>query len=66
MTRSPLPNPSPPLAFPPACSLLTSFTFLKLAAKFFSGIEGARKHMGILYGLGVDGESALKGYVDGA
>jgi hypothetical protein len=36
-------------------SLLTSLTFLKLAKKFFSGVEGASKHMGVLYGLGVDG-----------
>jgi len=45
-------------------SLLTSFTFIKLANKFFSGMEGASKHMGILYGLGVDGEGALKGQAD--
>lgn len=36
-------------------SLLTSFTFLKLADKFFQGVQGASKHMGVLYGLGVDG-----------
>ncbi|KAF8056234.1 CAF1-7 [Scenedesmus sp. PABB004] len=36
-------------------SLLTSLTFIKLAQKFFSGVEGASKHMGVLYGLGVDG-----------
>ena len=36
-------------------SLLTSLTFLKLARKFFAGVEGASKHMGVLYGLGVDG-----------
>ena len=42
-------------------SLLTSFAFIKLAAKFFQGIEGASRHMGILYGLGVDGEGTLKG-----
>lgn len=36
-------------------SLLTSLTFIKLAKKFFSGVEGASKHMGVLYGLGVDG-----------
>ena len=36
-------------------SLLTSFAFIKLANKFFQGIDGASKHMGILYGLGVDG-----------
>ena len=39
-------------------SLLTSLTFLKLARSFFSGIEGAAKHMGVLYGLGVDGNDA--------
>lgn len=42
-------------------SLLTSFTFIKLASKFFQGIDGATRHMGILYGLGVDGEGTLKG-----
>lgn len=36
-------------------SLLTSLTFIKLAQKFFAGVEGASKHMGVLYGLGVDG-----------
>lgn len=36
-------------------SLLTSFTFIKLADRFFQGIEGAAKHMGVLFGLGVDG-----------
>lgn len=39
------------------CSLLTSFTFTKLAQNHFSGLEGASKHKGILYGLGVDGET---------
>lgn len=43
-------------------SLLTSFTFIKLATKFFSGVDGASKHMGILYGLGSDGDGTLKGY----
>lgn len=41
-------------------SLLTSLTFLKLARKFFSGVEGASKHMGILYGLGVDGNNEFR------
>lgn len=36
-------------------SLLTSFAFIKLANKFFSGVEGASKHLGVLYGLGADG-----------
>ncbi|WIA22228.1 hypothetical protein OEZ86_008637 [Tetradesmus obliquus] len=36
-------------------SLLTSLTFIRLADRFFSGVEGAAKHMGVLYGLGVDG-----------
>lgn len=36
-------------------SLLTSLTFIKLAQQFFAGVEGASKHMGVLYGLGVDG-----------
>lgn len=36
-------------------SLLTSFTFLKLAKRYFSGVDGASKHMGVLYGLGQDG-----------
>ncbi|KAF5829703.1 CCR4-associated factor [Dunaliella salina] len=35
-------------------SLLTSFTFIKLANKFFQGVTGAEKHCGILYGLGLD------------
>jgi CCR4-NOT transcription complex subunit 7/8 len=35
-------------------SLLTSTTFMKLASRFFTGINGASKHMGILYGLGTD------------
>lgn len=35
-------------------SLLTSFTFIKLSDKYFSGITGVSKHRGILYGLGVD------------
>jgi CCR4-NOT transcription complex subunit 7/8 len=34
-------------------SLLTSFTFIKLANKFFQGVNGAARHCGILYGLGV-------------
>mmetsp|Transcript_4874 Transcript_4874/g.11932 ORF Transcript_4874/g.11932 Transcript_4874/m.11932 type:complete len:294 (-) Transcript_4874:624-1505(-) len=38
-------------------SLLTSFTFIKLANKFFQGVEGASRHCGILYGLGVDGNN---------
>ncbi|KAG1667572.1 hypothetical protein FOA52_014653 [Chlamydomonas sp. UWO 241] len=38
-------------------SLLTSFTFSKLAGSHFGGLEGAKKHKGILYGLGVDGET---------
>eukprot|EP00882_Tetradesmus_deserticola_P004121 GHRQ01004352.1.p1 GENE.GHRQ01004352.1~~GHRQ01004352.1.p1 ORF type:complete len:284 (+),score=120.43 GHRQ01004352.1:286-1137(+) len=36
-------------------SLLTSLTFIKLANRFFAGVDGASKHMGVLYGLGVDG-----------
>uniref|UniRef100_A0A7R9VJ74 poly(A)-specific ribonuclease n=1 Tax=Chlamydomonas euryale TaxID=1486919 RepID=A0A7R9VJ74_9CHLO len=44
-------------------SLLTSFTFQKLVKSRFSGLEGARKHKGILYGLGVDGETT-KAYQD--
>lgn len=51
-----------PCLAPALRSLLTSFTFIKLATKFFQGVEGASKHMGILYGLGVDGDGALKGY----
>lgn len=35
-------------------SLLTSFTFIKLANKFFHGVQGASRHCGILYGLGAD------------
>lgn len=41
-------------------SLLTSLTFLKLAHQFFAGVGGAQKHMGVLYGLGVDGNNDLK------
>jgi len=41
-------------------SLLTSLTFLKLAQKFFSGVQGAQKHMGVLYGLGADGAADYK------
>jgi len=41
-------------------SLLTSLTFLKLARRFFNGVEGAAKHMGVLYGLGVDGNNEFK------
>ncbi|GMH41084.1 hypothetical protein BSKO_08994 [Bryopsis sp. KO-2023] len=35
-------------------SLLTSCTFIKLAKKFFSGVDGAVHHAGVLYGLGSD------------
>lgn len=38
-------------------SLLTSSTFIKLANKFFQGVGGAMRHCGILYGLGVDGNT---------
>mmetsp|Transcript_20434 Transcript_20434/g.36447 ORF Transcript_20434/g.36447 Transcript_20434/m.36447 type:complete len:285 (-) Transcript_20434:118-972(-) len=38
-------------------SLLTSSTFLKLAEKFFSGLSGMENHIGVLYGLGVDGSN---------
>ncbi len=41
-------------------SLLTSLTFLKLARQFFSGVDGAAKHMGVLYGLGADGNNDFK------
>lgn len=40
-------------------SLLTSLTFLKLARRFFTGVDGLKQHMGILYGLGVDGENGF-------
>ena len=46
------------------CSLLTSFTFMKLSNMYFSGIDGACKHLGILYGLGVDGDNAKAGFMD--
>lgn len=36
-------------------SLLTSLAFMKLCARYFGGVAGAGKHMGVLYGLGVDG-----------
>ncbi|GAX75738.1 hypothetical protein CEUSTIGMA_g3181.t1 [Chlamydomonas eustigma] len=42
-------------------SLLTSFTFMKLASTYFHGIDGACKHLGVLYGLGVDGDN-MKSY----
>jgi CCR4-NOT transcription complex subunit 7/8 len=35
-------------------SLLTSAAFLKLAKRYFSGVEGASQHMGVLYGYGLD------------
>ena len=38
-------------------SLLTSLTFLKLAKRFFAGVDGVKPHVGKLYGLGVDGEN---------
>lgn len=38
-------------------SLLTACTFIKLAKKFFSGVDGAWQHAGILYGLGADSNS---------
>ena len=38
-------------------SLLTSCTFIKLAKKFFAGVDGAWQHAGILYGLGADANS---------
>ncbi|PNH12651.1 putative CCR4-associated factor 1 7 [Tetrabaena socialis] len=47
-------------------SLLTSFTFIKLASKYFSGIDGASKHMGVLFGLGVDGAPDGKGQDNGS
>lgn len=45
-------------------SLLTSFTFIKLASKYFQGIDGASRHMGVLFGLGVDGGPAEAGRTD--
>lgn len=33
-------------------SLLTSLTFMKLCDRYFGGVNGAGKHMGVLYGLG--------------
>jgi CCR4-NOT transcription complex subunit 7/8 len=46
-------------------SLLTSLTFQKLVQKHFSGVDGAKRHMGVLYGLGVDGNSEFKQPADG-
>ncbi|KAK2078782.1 ccr4 associated factor [Prototheca wickerhamii] len=45
-------------------SLLTSATFMKLAEKHFSGVEGLRKHQGVLYGLGNDGNNELLSAVE--
>lgn len=39
-------------------SLLTLQVYMKLAQKYFSGLENASRHAGILYGMGVDGNSA--------
>jgi CCR4-NOT transcription complex subunit 7/8 len=41
-------------------SLLTSATFIKLANKFFAGIDGASKHAGILYGLGGEDTGGIR------
>lgn len=38
-------------------SLLTLQVFMKLASKYFAGVEGAARHAGILYGMGVDGNA---------
>mmetsp|Transcript_28611 Transcript_28611/g.80603 ORF Transcript_28611/g.80603 Transcript_28611/m.80603 type:complete len:290 (-) Transcript_28611:83-952(-) len=38
-------------------SLLTSSTFLELAKRFFSGMEGVEGHCGVVYGLGLDSAS---------
>jgi CCR4-NOT transcription complex subunit 7/8 len=40
-------------------SLLTSATFLKLADRFFQGVDGMEAHVGVLYGLGTDGNNEL-------
>lgn len=40
-------------------SLLTSATFLKLAQTFFQGVDGMEAHIGVLYGLGSDGNNEL-------
>ena len=40
-------------------SLLTSATFLRLAATAFKGVEGMEAHRGVLYGLGSDGANEL-------
>uniref|UniRef100_A0A061SEB7 poly(A)-specific ribonuclease n=1 Tax=Tetraselmis sp. GSL018 TaxID=582737 RepID=A0A061SEB7_9CHLO len=38
-------------------SLLTCATFVKLKDKFFSGLKGVEGHVGVLFGLGVDGST---------
>lgn len=38
-------------------SLLTSLAFIKLAQQHFNGLAGVAKHMGVLYGLGTDGDA---------
>jgi CCR4-NOT transcription complex subunit 7/8 len=40
-------------------SLLTSFTFIKLAQSRFNGVEDLQGHKGVLFGLGVDGMSDI-------
>lgn len=45
-------------------SLLTSATFIRLADKHFNGLPGIKKHEGVLYGLGVDGNNELLGHAD--
>jgi CCR4-NOT transcription complex subunit 7/8 len=45
-------------------SLLTSATFLRLAATFFQGVGGMEAHCGVLYGLGSDGSNELMSAAD--
>lgn len=40
-------------------SLLTSFAFVKLAASRFNGFEQLQGHKGVLFGLGVDGNTEM-------
>jgi CCR4-NOT transcription complex subunit 7/8 len=53
------PLPWPPWVQAGSDSLLTSATFLKLAADFFNGVKGMDGHRGVLYGLGTDGNNEL-------
>jgi hypothetical protein len=38
---------------------MTSITFHKLVDRYFGGIEHSSKFLGVLYGLGTDGNNEL-------